>query len=53
MIWLFDDLNLDRSVVDGLLADRVALLPGFELCFLNGVHLQEAIHLNLIAQWPS
>src|SRR5262245_33156729 len=44
-----DDLELDAAVVERLLGDGVALLPGFEPGLLNGVELKEVIELPRIA----
>src|SRR4051794_11912957 len=44
-----DDLKLDRAVVEGLLADRMALFSRFQFCLLNRVHLHEAVELPGVA----
>src|SRR5581483_3032899 len=45
----FDDLELDRTVLERLLADGVTFSPRFELRSFDGVRLEEAIQLSLFA----
>src|SRR5262249_59627170 len=44
-----DDLEADAAVGEGLLADGVAPLARFELGPLDGVGLQEAVEVRLLA----
>ena len=47
------DLHTDRTVRQLLFADRMPLLTGFELGFLDRVCLKEPIELRLVAPAPT
>jgi hypothetical protein len=49
----FDDLHLNAAVLEGLLADGIALLARFQVRCFDGIQLQKAIAVLLIAPKPA
>ena len=50
--WVWEvvaDADLDRAIMQGCLADQMALLASFNLGLLDGIRLQERVQVFLFA----